>query len=561
MVKNLLKNSKKIIRRQQSNILSAAAIITFANFLSAALGFVRERILVSYFFKSPALRAQLDAYRIASRLPEFAFQLLVIGALSAAFIPVFSKYLNKNKKEAYLISSSIINLVLLAFGIVSIIIFIFAYQFNDLITSTNFTPSQIALAAKLTRIMLFAQLFFTFSNFLTGIIQSQRRFLIPALSPLAHNLGIIAGIILLTPTFGIYSAAIGIVFGAFLHLAFQLPLAKQLGFSYKLTIKLKHLGVKEMIRLIPPRTLAISVTQIELLALSFFATALTTGTLTIFELAQRLISAPIRVFSVPIGQASLPFLSHQSNPKMLFKFKRTFLSSLHQILYLAFPAGIILLVLRIPMVRILYGAKNFPWSATLLTGKTVAILSLSIFAQSAIHLLNRTFYALENTKKPLLIALFSVILNISLAASFTFIFKFGILGLATAITIASIFQATFLLITLSRSIGGFPAKDLLLPPFKMFIATLFTGIFLWVPMRLLDQFVFDTTRTLPLILLTIIAGISGSLVYIGLSILFGIKELKSFSTLIKRIGNWHKVLDQTEEVIESTSQAQEIKPV
>ena len=126
MVKNLLHHSRNFVAKKQSSILSAAAVITLANLLSALLGFFRERILVSYFFENPHLQGKLDAFRIASRLPELAFQLLVIGALSAAFIPVFSKYLKKDKASAYAISSSVINLIILIFTILSVVIFVFA---------------------------------------------------------------------------------------------------------------------------------------------------------------------------------------------------------------------------------------------------------------------------------------------------------------------------------------------------------------------------------------------------------------------------------------------------
>lgn len=257
----------------------------------------------------------------------------------------------------------------------------------------------------------------------------------------------------------------------------------------------------------------------------------------------------------------LPFLSQEASKEKIDQFKQTFLNSLHQILYLTLPASALLLVLRIPLVRIVYGAKEFPWSATILTGKAIAIFSLSIFAQSATHLLTRSFYALQNTKTPFFLALVSVVTNISLAAVLIFVFDLGILGLAIAMSFSAILHASLLLIFLYRSLGGFSIKLFSIPLLKMFIATFITGIFLWVPMRILDQFVFDTTRTIPLIILTIIASGIGFTVYLLLSYFLDIKELYSFTTLIKRIGNWKQVLSQTEEVLEPISQTQEIKPI
>lgn len=550
MVNRLLRHSQALFSLQQTHILSAAAVITAATFLSALLGLLKTRLLLSHFSATPELKAILDAYWVALRLPELVFQLLVIGALSAAFIPVFSKYWHKHPPEAYHVASSAMNLILILFTLVSLIIFIFARPFNALITSVQFTPSQLDLATNLTRLMIFAQLFFAVSNFLTGIIQAQQRFLIPALSPVVYNLGIIAGIVFLTPLIGIYAAAAGVLFGAFLHLVIQLPLALRLGLTYRPVIDWRHPGVRAMFRLMPPRTLAISVSQLELSALVYFATALSAGSLTVLQIAQQLMVAPIRLFSIPISQASLPFLARTAAPDQLDQFKTTFLTSLRQILYLAFPATMLLLILRLPLVRIVYGTKAFPWATTLLTGKTLAVLSLSLFAQAAIHILVRAFYALHNTKTPFFIALTTFIIHIVLAYLAVFRFHSGILGLALTLSVTTTIQALWLFLALSRRLPKLVDRHLLLTVAKMIFASLAMGLFLWIPMRLLDRFVFDTTRVFSLVLLTLTAGLTGTGVYLALSRLFHLTELSSFLSLAHRLGNWHQVLRKTEEVLE-----------
>src|SRR3989344_1076832 len=206
MVHKLFETSQRIFAREQKNILSAASVITIASFISAVFGLLKTRLLLSHFASE-----DLAAYIIAMRLPDLIFQLLVVGALSAAFIPVFNKYFQKDSREAYHISSSVMNVVLIIFVALSTIIFLRAEWFNDLITADTkkFTLAQIELAADLTRVMIFAQLLFAISSFLTSTIQAQKRFLIPALSPVAYNVGIIAGIVLLSSWQGIYSAAVG----------------------------------------------------------------------------------------------------------------------------------------------------------------------------------------------------------------------------------------------------------------------------------------------------------------------------------------------------------------
>ncbi|OGV96802.1 murein biosynthesis integral membrane protein MurJ [Microgenomates group bacterium RBG_16_45_19] len=561
MVKQWLNSSQRLISRQHSSILSAAAIITASSLLSSLLGLLRNRLLVGEFFGSPLSRMQLDAYWVAFRLPELVFQILVIGSLSAAFIPVFAKHLKQNRTEAFAIASSVMNIVLLVFAAVAGVIFIWAVPFTRLFTSTNFAEWQILLAAQLTRIMLLAQFFFAISNFLTGAIQAEHRFLIPALSPSAYNLGIILGTVLLAPMIGIYGPTIGVVVGALLHLLMQIPLARTLGFVYRPKILLKQAGVVEMLRLMPPRIFAISVNQIELFATVFFATALPSGSLTIMNIATQLMSAPIRIFSVPMGQASLPFLSKTAADGEASQFKQTFLQSFHQVLFIALPAGMLLLILRIPLVRLAYGAAEFPWAATVLTGKVVAILALSVFASASIHVLTRVYYALHDTKIPLWIALISVLINISIAYLSVMVYHWGVIGLAFGVTVAALVQMSLLIIKLKPKISGMTMRELLSSPLKMGLATAAMGLALWIPLRLLDRYVFDTTRVLPLLLLTLIVSLIGAVVYLSLARMFRIPALEAYARILSKLGNWRSVLAQTEEVIEEPpTQNEQIKP-
>lgn len=545
-MKNFLRNGRLIFSRKQANILSAATVIMVAVAMSRLLGLFRDRLLAGTFFGGREW--QLDVYFAAFRIPDMIFQLLVLGALSAAFIPVFSRYLEKKEGEAYYLSSSVINFLLIFFILLSTLVFIFAEPLVRIIAPA-FDPVEMSLMVNLTRIMLLAQLFFCFSNFLTGVIQSHQRFLVPALSPVAYNLGIIFGIVVLSRWLGIYGPTVGVVLGAFLHLIIQLPLALKLGFRYSFVFDWHHPGVRQVARLMLPRTLALAVNQIELTVAVFLATSLAAGSLSIFYFAQHLMNLPIGLFGITIGQAALPTLSRESREEGFEKFKKTFLSSFNQILYLALPASAILLVLRIPAVRIVFGAASFPWRATLLTSRVLAIFSISIFAQAVIQLLVRGFYALHDTRTPFWIGALAVLTNVSLSFLFIFRLNLGILGLAWATTLASFLQLGLLLIFLNRAIGGFDKKEFFIPPIKMGVATILTAVALWVPMRFLDKFILDTTRTINLVILTIIATLSGMMVYFFLSYVLKIAELKLFVSLVKRLGRWQEVLKSSEELI------------
>ncbi len=546
MFKRLLGNGKELLEKESSSILSAATIIMGATLVSAVLGLIRTRLLIQYFYADPAV---VDVFWAAFRLPDMIFQIIVVGALSSAFIPVFSRYLG-DKSESNLIASSMINVVMAIMIVLSILVVIFAYPLSHLIAG-GFSESQQQLMASLTRIMAGAQIFFGFSSFLTGVIQSHKRFLVPALSPVLYNIGIIVGIVFLSPIWGIYGAAIGVVIGACLHLMAQLPLARRLGFRYHLHWAAGHGAVKEMSRLMLPRVLTLTLVQIEATAIVTFSSWLSVGTVTIISIAQQLASLPVRLIGIPIGQASLPFFAKVTSKKDLSALANMVNKVILEMLYLALPASAIVLVLRIPLVRLAYGADSFPWGETVLTGKLVAILAISIAARSLTHVLVRVFYSLHNTTTPFLVNLLSTITNIALSYYLLFVLKSGVIGMAVGITIASLIETT-ILTSLLYSLASFAAVRLLLPLSKMIVVTLATGVSLWVPLRVLDSVIFDTTRTVPLILLTLTVGIIGLAVYIGLSHLFRIEELGVFARLARKVGGWHKALSQSDETLDST---------
>ncbi len=547
MFKNLFKNGRDLLNKEHSSILSAAFVIMVTVLLSAVLGVIRNRLLISYFYSSPE---SLDAYWAAFRIPDMIFQLLVVGALSAAFIPVYSSLIEKKDRSSNIVASSVMNFVVAILSFLSLLVWIFALPLSRSI-APSFTPAQLSLMVELTRIMIGAQIFFGVSSFLTGIIQSHKRFLIPALSPLLYNVGIIIGTVILSPEYGIHGPAMGVVIGSILHLLAQIPLSRTLGFRYSFSFRGGDESVREIGRLMLPRTLALSVNQLEQTAVVFFATALPAGSLTMVYIAQQLAGLPVRLFGIPIGQASLPFLAKENAKKNLEKLAEMVNNSLLEIMYLALPASAIVLVLRIPLVRLAYGADSFPWGATVTTGKLVAILAFSIAARSLTHLLIRVFYSLHNTKTPFFIASFSTALSIALSYFFTVTLGTGVLGLAAAITLAS-FTETILLVASLFSMAKFALSKLLSPIGKMLLAAVLTAFSLWIPLRVLDRLIFDTTRTIPLILLTTTVFFIGIVIYFIASYLLQIRELEVFIKLVRKVGNWHKVLSETGETLETS---------
>ncbi|MBU2577808.1 murein biosynthesis integral membrane protein MurJ [Patescibacteria group bacterium] len=545
-LKDFWQNGRSLLVRRQSGILSAALVIALTYGISMVLGIMRERLIVARFYA--CCSQQVDVYYAAFRLPDMIFQLVVIGALSAAFIPVFSEVQSKNQKDANHLASSLINLLLGFFLILSVIIFMAAKPFSSLITG-NFSPWQIELMAKMTRVMLFAQIFFLVSNFFSAISQSNQRFLLPSLSPIVYNLGIILSVYFFSSSLGIWSATIGVLAGAFFHLLIQIPLVIGLGFRYSFVLDIAHSGVKKVVKLMLPRTLSLAAGQIEATVSLFLATSLSAGSLTIYYLAQKLSDLPVRLLGTSIGQAALPLLSLQMAENKTDEFKKTLGQSLNQILFFALPVTAIFLVLRVQIVRFAYGAESFPWVATIITGRTLAAITFSIFSQSASQLLVRGYYALHDTKTPFFISLFSVGINVILSLFLVFTFKLEIFGLALAFSASSFIHFALLLFVFNSNKLKFLDGNDFAVWLKMIFSAVLAALSSWGSMKFLDATVFETTRVLPLLMLTIISGVLGAIIYFLMVALFELQELKIIFGIGRKISQWRKSLVPVKEII------------
>ncbi len=510
MINRLFQKGATVLQQKQSNVLAAAWVMIVCYGCSMILGMISERLLVGYFFG--CCSEQLDVYYAAFRIPDTLFQLLVTGALSAAFIPVFSQTLQKSETEAYKLAATVLNGLLGGFGVLAVVTAIFAPQLSRLITG-DFNDGQIALMAHLTRILLLSEACLLLSGYLTGILQSYQRFLASALAPVVYNLGIIAGIIWLAPRWGIYGPVWGVVIGAALHALIQVPALKRVNWKYFWIWDFKKPAVKEMLRLMLPRTISLGVNQMEITGALWFVTSLSSGSLVLFNLAETLMQLPVRLLGVPMSQAAFPALSKMAKEK--HQFGEILIENLLQILYLVLPLTTILLILRIPIVRLVYGAATFPWQATVLTGRTLGMFVLAIPAQAMIQLLVRGFYAQKDTKTPLVIGLVSVGMYLGLSYVFTFVFHWGLLGVAGATSLASLVQWGLLLEFLNKKVG-LVSQQLVVPIVKLLATTLLMAVCLWILMRELDKQVFDTTRVLPLIALTVTVTATGLAVYLGL---------------------------------------------
>ncbi len=535
MIKSIFKNGSNIFSKKQSSIFSAAAILGLAFSASAFLGILRDRLLYAEFFA--CCPDQLDAYNAAFRIPDIIFQLLVLGALSAAFIPIFSEELDKNKERAYQTASSVLNLLFISFLIIGGVIILFSRPLSFLVAS-GFSLDQIELMSRLMKIIVLSQMFFLLSNFLTSILQTNQRFLVPSLAPMVYNLGIIFGIQAFSSYLGIWAPVLGVLLGSIFHFLIQLPLVIKLGFKYFPLVNFQLPGVKRILSLMPPKTMSLAINEFQATIILIIGSGLTTGYLSLFYLGQRLTYFFSRVFGVTIGQASLPVLSREASKNKMSRFREVLFNSFLQAVFLALPTASIFLILRIPLVRLAYGAKDFPWQATLVTGQVIAFLIPLVISGTVNDILGRGFYALQDTKTPLIVSAFSLLIFIIIAVGGETFFQGGVISLALAASTSNLFQALLLFVLLLKRIRLKKLSKILEPLFKMVFSSFWSALVTWLLLRGLDGNVFDTTRITGLIGLTLSCSLGAILVYIGIGLSFQLKEARAIIKLIKSILVW-----------------------
>lgn len=522
-----------IISKKQTTVGSAALILTFMVLISRVLGLARDRLLSSYFGPD-----ELGVYFAAFRIPNFIFELLVMGALTSAFIPVYAKHLAQGQdEEAKKVASTLINLSL----VVLFVLLIPTYIGADWISRTlapGFSEVQIAQMSTFTRFMVIFQVApLLIGNVFTGVLQSHNLFFIPALAPVVYNIGIIIGIVALAPTWGLWGPVVGVGIGAALFVMIQIPLIWRVGYRHSLSLHIQLAGVREVGKLMGPRTFGLAISQIDTTIDLMLASLLGARMVTIFNFAQHLQQLPVGLFGTTVAQAALPSLSQLSAKEKQREFVGVVTAAIHQILFLVLPASALFIVLRIPIVRLVFGASRFDWAATVATGMTLSAFSISLFAQAIIQVLARGFYALFDSKTPVVIGVITVILNSILSTLFVLVFHLPVWSMGLSTSIASILNAFLLFYFLNKKIGGFISVQFMVPAIKMGIAALITGVSLYIPLKLFDQLVFDTTRTFGLLLLTGFSGAVGLTTYMFLSWVMGVEQVQSVFRFTKRLQN------------------------
>lgn len=552
MAETLLQRGKNILYSRQANILSAATVIMIMVAASRILGLVRNRVFVHFFPPE-----QLDTYLAAFQLPDLIFEVIVLGAMSSAFIPTFARAMAaKKEKEAWHLAGLTLNVMLVFFSLFSLVLFFLAYPMYATV-ARGFNPIQISQVVLFTRTLLIAQMFFAASYVFTAVLESNQRFLAPAIAPLFYNLGIIITTVFLAPSLGLYAPVWGAVIGSFLHLIIQVPLAYQLGFRPVWSLNFRNPALRKIGKLALPRIIELGSFQVKRLV-DLFLASLVVGGLTYFKFGDSLAVLPTSLFGLSIAKASLPQLSRETAGRSLSNFKLTFSASFRQIIFFVAPASVFLAVLRVPIVRLAFGGAHFDWDDTLQTGYVLSAFSLGIFAYSLSLLISRAFYALHDTITPVKVSFLTIAVNVVLGLGLVLGAKTPIWGLALAYSVAGIVQFVVLFVLLSKKVGGFSGVGLGGSFAKIAAASSFSGALMFVLLRLLDRsawdkklsflgklgiglpttfekFVLDTHYTVNLIILTFVVGLIGLSAYLLITWFLGIRELDLIVKAVRRV--------------------------
>jgi putative peptidoglycan lipid II flippase len=467
-------------KTKPGGVAKAAGIIMVAMALSRFFGYIRDVVIYTKFGQD----FRTDAYNAAFSIPDFLYYLLVGGALSSAFIPVFSSYIaTNNEEDGWEVASTILNLVM----ILMVIGITFGLVFTPVLVKMlvpGFTDKAFQLTVLLTRIM-FAQSFFMALNGISqGILHSYKHFFSPAFGSVLYNVGIIVVGILLVNNFGIMGFSIGVVMGALANFLVQVPALLKIGLQYKPVLNLRHPGVKKIFTLMLPVFIGLSVTHFNLFVNQFLASSLPHGMISALRAAQRIMQLPIGVFAIAVAIAVFPTLTGHAARNEEKEFKNTMSMGVRTVTFITLPAAVGLIALKVPIVRAMFQQGEFTQANTQATAYALLYYSLGLIGYSAQQVLNRAFYALQDTKTPVTVGIVTIFINIIF--NFILISPLGHGGLALAYSIAGLANMVLLLYFLRRKIGNIDGRHMVISFGKTLLASLFMGIVVYFTAYLIE---------------------------------------------------------------------------
>lgn len=521
----------------------AAALLASATLVSSVLGLYRERLFNSAYLPNPAAGtmgypAGADAYTVAFTIPDFMFFILVSGALSVTFIPVFNQRLGTgNKKSAWELSTSLMNFMAIATLIASVLIVVFAEPLVSYVVGPGLNESSHQLAVSMMRVVAVNPFLFAVATVIASMQQAVGRFTFYALAPTIYNVGIIIGIVWLTKGInifgwqvfegGIMGVALGVVLGAIMQLIVSSIGLIGLGFDYRFKIYWKNKGFRKVLSLLPARSADQGMDYVVGIVETNLASRMVEGSVRIYNQASILHSMPINLIGVAISNAAFPTLTEQIGSGRTDLFISQLRKVFRVVLWIILPIAVITFFARGYVVNFIVSG-GLPVMAGVLGALVVAMLFRTMY-----HIVARAFYANQDTNTPLYVSIVAVSLNIGLAIWFTMVLNSGVYGLAWAQSIVAIVEVIILLVILGRRFPQLFTRELLRAVGRMVIAVVIMGVVTYILVVLLPLKIGDS-RLLPTISKFTAIVFGSFAVYLWLSHLLGLAEA---APVIKRLRN------------------------
>ncbi len=472
-------------------LAKSAGTVGAAVMTSRLLGLVRDQVMAGLFGTGMAH----DAFNIAMRVPSLVRDLFAEGAMSAAFVPTFTRYWKTEGRDAaFRLGNLVLNGLLVVTTILVILGMVLAEPLLSLLPEEFSGPDgrdRLALTVDLTRIVLPFLTLVAVAVAMGGMLNSLRRFFVPALSPAIYNVGMLLSALALIPVcrhFGwdpIYAIAVGTLVGGLGQILVQMPLLHREGFRYRPIVSFTDPGMREILLLMGPATLGLAASQINIIVNTALAVGEGEGAVTALMLAFRLMYLPIGLFGVSVATAALPEIARQVNAGAFGDVRRTVSSSLRMMLMMSVPATIGLMVLASPIVELIFQRGEFDANSTRMTALALLGYAPGLIGYSAVKIASPTFYAMKDARTPVLISLATIVVN--LALNITLVQYMSFQGLALGTAIAALFNAICLFWFLSRRIDGVDAARVLVSMGKILLASLVMGAAAWYTERTLND--------------------------------------------------------------------------
>ena len=539
----------QLFNGQSKTITSAAVVIGASSLASRFLGVIRDRLLVEHFTVGPTL----DAYYAAFQIPNLLFNFLVLGTLSVAVLPVLMDLLNaRDRYQANRLLSSVFTWAAIIMGIMCLAIAIFARPLMQIV-GPGFNDETLEVSIRLTRIMVLSPLFFSLSSVLSTALNATKRFVVVSVAPLLYNCCIILGIVVFSRFLGIYGVAVGVVLGALVHMSIQWPAVRHVGFYIRPHTDPNNPHLRNVLKLFLPRVIGIDVSQVSLFVGSIAGSMLASGSVALYNLANNIQSVPIGIFAIPFAVAAFPSFSSAIAEDNKERFIGLFSHTVRQIIFFLVPLTFFTLVLRAHIIRLIIGTRELSWDDTRMASAMLAIFAVGFIFQGIAPVLSRAFYATKNTVVPVVVSVYSMIVNVLAVVGLSVLFSHSVfvtdvinrvlrldgisdiraLALPMAFTLAVTMHCNVLWWMLSCRLGSMDERGIERALTKILFASFLSSLAikgtlaLMVPLNLLHTF-------LGVLGQFIVAGIVGAATYIMLALLMKSPEMWAFLSTLHR---------------------------